>query len=91
MGHDVPIVLGDTALGVAPHSGKAWAGRGTASPDRQTSQCHLRCTRAAATPVSALPLMPALLWEPWRDKDLPMAAAFEATPVEKITQRYKSS
>lgn len=86
MGHDVPIVLEDMALGQLPALGRV-SGMGD-------SQCHsVTCTAPGLLPHQRLPCHqpPVPLWGPWCDKDLPMAAASKAAPAEKITQRYKSS
>lgn len=78
MGQDVPTVPRDRALWAAPCSGSRV----------RDSQYH-SVTRAAPGLLPHQCLLchgpPVPLWGPWRDTDLPMAAAFEAT------QRYKSS
>lgn len=97
------MALGGTALSVVPHSGKAgavtvslarsWGGE---QPSSRVAACGgpaAPCSAPGWLPPQCSLLHPlaTLLWVPWRDKDLPMGAAFEATPADKITQRYKSS
>lgn len=72
-----------TLLWAAPRSGKARAGWGTASVTMSPLLHQGRCHTSACSAINQPPVP---LSGPWRDKHLPMAAAFKATPAEKITR-----